>query len=102
LKAPQSFFYIIFLLLATCFATKDLYAQIEFVENKGQWDSRVKFMSDAGSGSFFLTQNGFTVTQNNPDDMESIKAKTYAMAVKNRDADGKPVSNMIRGQAYSV
>ncbi len=34
---------------------------IEFVENKGQWDKQVDFKGEISSGAFFLHHNGFSV-----------------------------------------
>ena len=34
-------------------------AQMEFIQNKGQWDSRVEYRGDFSTGSFFLEKNGF-------------------------------------------
>jgi gliding motility-associated-like protein len=46
---------------------------LEFVENKGQWESQVKFQGQLGqSGSFYLEKNGFRVLLHNPDDMKRI------------------------------
>jgi len=45
---------------------------LEFIENKGQWDSRVRFKGNLPSGAFFLQQNGFTVTIHKPEDVEKI------------------------------
>jgi gliding motility-associated-like protein len=42
---------------------------IEFIENKGQWDKKVKFRGDVSAGSFFVRGGGFTVLQHNPDDL---------------------------------
>ena len=36
-------------------------AQMEFIQNKGQWDSRVEYRGDFSTGSFFLEKDGFTV-----------------------------------------
>ncbi len=44
----------------------------DFVENKGQWDNRAKYMGRIGSGAFFLEKNGFTVLLHNPEDLKSI------------------------------
>lgn len=41
----------------------------EFVENKGQWDSQVRFKGTLNAGSFYLGKNGFTVVQHNTDDL---------------------------------
>ena len=64
---------ILFFTLLT--ATLRLTAQnyLEFVENKGQWDSHVKFKGSLGqSGTFYLEQNGFKVLLNNPSDMQRL------------------------------
>ncbi|HEX8279261.1 MAG TPA: hypothetical protein VF540_11225, partial [Segetibacter sp.] len=37
------------------------YANLEFVENKGQWDERIKFKGLLNNGSFFLQKKGFRV-----------------------------------------
>jgi len=62
---------------ATFFVAESAFCQIEFIENKGQWNKEVKFMSLAGSGAFYLQQNGFTVAQHNPDDIENIKERVH-------------------------
>jgi len=36
---------------------------IEFIENKGQWDEHVRFMGQVPNGAFFIHNNGFTVLQ---------------------------------------
>ena len=61
------------LALPIIFIGKVSFAQLQFIENKGQWNNEVKFMSEAGSGAFYLQKNGFTIAQNNPADIENIK-----------------------------
>jgi hypothetical protein len=34
---------------------------LEFVENKGQWNKQVTFMGELGNGAIFLQKNGFTM-----------------------------------------
>jgi len=41
----------------------------EFVENKGQWESKIKFKGELPAGEFYLHPNGFTVVQHNTDDL---------------------------------
>jgi hypothetical protein len=48
---------------------------LEFVENKGQWDSKVKFKSDMGGSVFFLQAQGYRVLLNNKDDLRKVAAK---------------------------
>lgn len=90
---------ILFLLAFSC--CNHLLAQVQFIENKGQWDKEVKFMSDAGSGSFYLTEKGFTIDQYNADDVERIQLERHGM-----DSAGmvgrKAVNEVIRSHAYSV
>lgn len=45
---------------------------LEFVENRGQWDKRVNFMSELGNGAFFLQKTGFTVLQHRSADLSLI------------------------------
>lgn len=91
---------IFFTILATFFVTGPLYAQIQFIENKGQWDSRIKYMSKAGDGAFFLEAKGYTITQHHPDDA--------AVLMKNhhKDAGGevheKNASKKLRSHSYTV
>ena len=44
---------------------------IEFIENKGQWDNHVKFRSEVPAGSFFIRNGGFTVLQHNTEDLKT-------------------------------
>lgn len=57
---------------ANFFVADTAFSQTEFIENKGQWDKQVKFMTNAGNGAFFLQNKGFTVLQHNPADFEKI------------------------------
>ncbi len=48
---------------------------LEYVENKGQWDSKVKFQSDMGGSVFFLQQQGYKVLLNSKGDLQNIAAR---------------------------
>jgi gliding motility-associated-like protein len=48
------------------------YANLEFIENKGQWDSRIKFRGLMNNGAFYLQEKGFRVTQSNNDDLDKL------------------------------
>lgn len=60
---------VILCLCKTCFSQ---YANLEFVENKGQWDQRVKFKGVLNNGAFFLQEKGFKVLQNRPEDLRKL------------------------------
>ena len=55
----------------SCFAQEEA-GNIEFVENKGQWDSRVNFKGEMSTGAFFLQKTGFTVLLHNPADLQKL------------------------------
>ncbi|CAA9479125.1 MAG: CBM44, partial [uncultured Segetibacter sp.] len=48
------------------------YANLEFVENKGQWNESVKFKGLMNNGSFFLQQQGFRVLQSKAEDLQQL------------------------------
>jgi gliding motility-associated-like protein len=58
--------------IATVFVVHTTTAQMEFVENKGQWDSKVNFKADFSSGSFFLENKGFMVNLHKPEDLKLL------------------------------
>ncbi|MEO7523438.1 MAG: PKD domain-containing protein [Ferruginibacter sp.] len=61
------------LLLFSCFSfSKSADAQMEFVENKGQWHEKVQYKGDFKAGNFFLEQKGFTVLLHNVKDLNAV------------------------------
>jgi gliding motility-associated-like protein len=86
------------LLSANLFVVSNTYSQTEFIENKGQWDRQVTFMTNAGSGAFFLQKKGFTVLQNNPVDLERLIHKDH---VKPTPASALE-KNILHSHAYAV
>jgi gliding motility-associated-like protein len=73
------------LFLLCCFFNQWANAQqssFDFIENKGQWDSRVKFRGDIPSGAFFLEKNGFTVLLQNPEELRDLYLSNHLGANK--------------------
>jgi gliding motility-associated-like protein len=60
-----------FLLPATSFA------QMEFVQNKGQWHPNVQYRGDFKTGSFFLENKGFTVLLHDAKDMKELSERVH-------------------------
>lgn len=87
--------------MATFLVGEKLLAQVQFIENKGQWKPDIKFMSSAGSGSFYLTKNGFSVIQYNPGDIENIKIRQHEATVKGNTAQ-RNIKDTLRRAGYSV
>ncbi len=87
-------------------------AQLQFIENKGQWNSAVNFKADIPSGAFFIEAKGFTVLQHNTDDLEKLaefmhghdQPATAVAAITNTFAKAAPPSQKItlRSHAYRV
>ncbi|MCW3112292.1 MAG: cell surface protein [Segetibacter sp.] len=84
-------------------------SNLEFVENKGQWEKDVKFKGVINNGAFFLQQKGFSVVQHNAKDLEYVEQlnhgdivyqkRTASKTVVPADTDDKAV---IHSHAYSV
>ncbi|HLK30548.1 MAG TPA: PKD domain-containing protein [Puia sp.] len=83
-------------------------SNLEFTENKGQWDSRVKFKADFGGGAFFLQKNGFTVLLHNPDDLMRMRQAHNGRRIKILTKQNKQTRNsedsslLVRSHAYRV
>ncbi|MGB3007788.1 MAG: PKD domain-containing protein, partial [Chitinophagaceae bacterium] len=93
------YFIIISVLLLTSLASySQSFNNIEFVENKGQWDSRVKFKGNVSNGTFFLRSGGFTVVQHNPADLADMFDYQHG-----KNAALKKTEDMvIRSHAFDV
>ncbi|HVZ55084.1 MAG TPA: PKD domain-containing protein [Chitinophagaceae bacterium] len=65
-------------LLLTLLVAKAQYGNIEFIENKGQWDRQVKFRGNVPSGAFFVRSTGFTVLQHNPGDLRLLLDRLHS------------------------
>jgi gliding motility-associated-like protein len=54
------------------FYNKNALAQMEFVQNKGQWDKKIHYKGDFNTGAFFIENRGFTVVINKPEDVATF------------------------------
>ncbi|MFM2359039.1 MAG: hypothetical protein RLY16_1032, partial [Bacteroidota bacterium] len=101
---PETFTYRILTTISLLMLSVISSAQVQFIENKGQWDAGFQFKSDVPSGAFFLHNNGFTVLQNNPDDMDALQLKMHGHSSKEGKEEyvlnNNPIT--IRSHAYRV
>lgn len=88
-----------FLFLLTIIAGNNVFCQIEFIENKGQWNKQVYFMSTAGNGAFYLEKNGYTVVQHNESDMNLLHSKVHGQG---KDEKKVPANFSVHSNAYNV
>lgn len=78
---------------------------IEFIENRGQWDAKVKFMGRVPAGAFFVHQDGFTVLQHNTTDWARATATLHPHGTDSNSATARrqPTENItVRSHAYRV
>jgi gliding motility-associated-like protein len=59
------------------FPSNQTMAQMEFVENKGQWPAQVSYKGDHESGAFFIESKGFTVSMSDPKELLYIHELTH-------------------------
>ena len=86
------------------------YANLEFIENKGQWDERIKFKGVLNNGAFFLEQKGFSVLQHNDEDLKKLSdyfhgddvATTKKVAARAVIPPKKPEKVIVHSHAYDV
>ena len=98
--------------LSIIFVGKSAFAQLQFIENKGQWDNRVVFKSDISNGAFFLQKNGFSVVLHNTDDLKNFSDHQHGHltinnntgVTKNNSRLSLPKNNnlIVRSHAYRV
>lgn len=89
----------LFIFIITLFSVYHAASQgsIEFVENKGQWDSRVLYKAAVSNGDIFIRQGGITVVQYNPADMANV------MQLLHERAPGIPGDKfLVRTHAFHV
>ncbi|MEO5781762.1 MAG: PKD domain-containing protein [Ginsengibacter sp.] len=86
------------LLPAISFIAGNAFSQTEFIENKGQWDKQVTFMTNAGNGAFFLNKNGFTVLQHDAKDLQNLVHKNHVL----NQAASAFEKSILHSHAYSV
>lgn len=96
-------YYILFLFfsLYSCFAFSQYYGSIQFIENKGQWDSKVKFMAEVPAGAIFIHNDGFTVLQHEPRAWETAIEKVLGH-LKHEPTDERDIGTNVKSHAYRV
>ncbi|HET9825962.1 MAG TPA: hypothetical protein VFP87_11540, partial [Chitinophagaceae bacterium] len=93
------------LMLLVCFFHFSLlraqYNNIEFIENKGQWDNRIKYFGQVSAGAFYVQNDGFTVVQHNPSDWSKIAEARHRHLVENEKLS-RQAAVTVHSHAYKV
>ncbi len=80
------------------FFTIACFAQIQFTENKGQWNKSVSYKSDIENGAFFLQKNGFTVLLHDAVQLQKLSA--FYHGHDKLESNSKPL--VLKSHAYKV
>jgi len=75
------------------------YSNLEFVENRGQWNTAIKFRASMPIGAFFLRNEGFSVLQNDTTDLVRIGKLVHGEVI--HPGGGSPGGNTDRKVAAS-
>ncbi len=70
---------------------------LDFIENKGQWDDNVKFMSQMQGGKVWISENNFTFDFVSSEDLDRIHERWH-----NRTIDDDLSDLFIRHHVYKV
>jgi gliding motility-associated-like protein len=70
---------------------------MQFIENKGQWDTRYEYKGDFSSGSFLLENKGFTVMMHNTGDLLALSDRLHGHEAVTTEG---PI--VLRSHAYTV
>ncbi len=101
----KNFLLSLIVILSTITYTAVFAQNAEFIENKGQWDSHVKFAAQMTMGGIFLQSKGYKVLLNNTRDLQTIAS--YLHGEKNNIA-GKSLHDtssnklILHSHAYEV
>jgi gliding motility-associated-like protein len=83
-------------------------SNLEFVENKGQWDNQIKFKGVLNNGAFFLQEKGFSVVQHNADELAFLQQSNHANVNYTKKTLAKVISPeedkgiTVHSHAYNV
>jgi gliding motility-associated-like protein len=78
--------FIILSLITACLSGLHVQAQLgnlEFIQNKGQWDSAIQFRADLPNTTFFLQKHGFSVLLQNAADMDALRQAMHGLVSTN-------------------
>ena len=81
------------------------YNNIEFIENKGQWDNHVKFKGEVNGGAVFVRSSGFTILQHNQQDYAALQSMTHGHGYDKPPgtiAAKSAKSFILRSHAYNI
>ncbi len=106
IKQVISFF--VFAMVFLNVSAQTEFPNLEFIENKGQWDSHALLKANIGNGSLYFHKKGITVVLHDNQEINKLiaahvpftKSDTLGHRASKRIINGKPV--LMHSHAYSV
>ncbi len=86
---------ILFILFCPLFSV----AQMQFVENKGQWNSKVQYKTDIKAGAFFIEKNGFAIILHNQEELEKLSGHSHS---NEKIKESTPANDTLHSHAIKV
>src|SRR5450755_3441890 len=72
-------FLALFVVYLPCLYAQTELGSLEFIENKGQWDTAVRYRAEMQNTTFFLQKHGFSVLLQSPADMEALREAMHGV-----------------------
>jgi hypothetical protein len=99
-------------LLFCCISLLANAQNFEFVENKGQWNSAVKYQGQLFNGAFYLEAQGYKVLQQNEQDLAAVNEYLHSSHSDKQKGNGNDLRDIkitnpqnkltVRSHAYEV
>jgi hypothetical protein len=80
------------------------YSNIQFIENKGQWDKKVLYMADVPAGAIYIENDGVTIVQHDTKDWAQIYEAVHGHEAGNDNKVLRAAADRInlKSHAYKV
>jgi gliding motility-associated-like protein len=108
LKLPFSIAFTVLILCSSLYSFCQN-SNLEFVENRGQWENNIKFKGVMNNGAFFLQEKGFTVVQHSANDLSFLQQSNHGNAQNHKRVAGKVIATgapdnnvIVHSHAYNV
>jgi gliding motility-associated-like protein len=96
LKQKLFIFFALYTLCVTRLRAQSELGSLEFIENKGQWDTAVRYRADMPDVTFFLQKHGFSVLLQSPADMAALRQAMHGNAGGNSTVPASTTKNATK------
>src|SRR5882762_8391588 len=91
----QLIFIFLFTGLLSSLQAQNELGNLEFIENKGQWDHSVRFRANMPNTNFYLQQHGFSVLMQSPSDMNALRNAMHGIPLPSKNADAAYATSSV-------